>query len=487
MLPGLDHLRNITARSATIQYDHSIEDLYYATTFFLDDCQDGECSCLDGEMCSLRVPGENFMLANNDDDDDDCSLSDMYPTTEDISQLIDEFVNADMFDVYEVHTGISEVLPLDSGYFDTTPQDVKASKVIDQLLYPSSSNAASFTCDNESDSDVSDPDAESLSLNHHPKLKYVDTDTDQSVAYTALNQLLAMEEEEPRPVIHRNTADEDEEPAEIGLAELVFLHPTAEGYATLLPLRNSLNPNRSSPNLYSGISRTPAPVQPELSLQPTARQRCKPYGLYSSNRSRHQRQMPQLRVATQLLPNRQLLPIISEEESPCSGSSSSGDSLDFANHRGFVKPLESRRLGFLDDDDSESPAMPISNSNCIPEPLKTTDIEDYEYMFTNAIWNTTPELTFVQPSQEAYFEIAPASAVPPSLLEALEIEIHSRLTFMFNCMNSGILDELPALTSDLHWTLCALSDDYPVLTLLDSLGVAVEILVERMVASTTAS
>ncbi|CAN9455389.1 unnamed protein product [Alternaria alternata] len=487
MLPGLDHLRNITARSATIQYDHSIEDLYYATTFFLDDCQDGECSCLDGEMCSLRVPGENFMLANNDDDDDDCSLSDMYPTTEDISQLIDEFVNADMFDVYEVHTGISEVLPLDSGYFDTTPQDVKASKVIDQLLYPSSSNAASFTCDNESDSDVSDPDAESLSLNHHPKLKYVDTDTDQSVAYTALNQLLAMEEEEPRPVIHRNTADEDEEPAEIGLAELVFLHPTAEGYATLLPLRNSLNPNRSSPNLYSGISRTPAPVQPELSLQPTARQRCKPYGLYSSNRSRHQRQMPQLRVATQLLPNRQLLPIISEEESPCSGSSSSGDSLDFANHRGFVKPLESRRLGFLDDDDSESPAMPISNSNCIPEPLKTTDIEDYEYMFTNAIWNTTPELTFVQPSQEAYFEIAPASAVPPSLLEALEIEIHSRLTFMFNCMNSGILDELPALTSDLNWTLCALSDDYPVLTLLDSLGVAVEILVERMVASTTAS
>ncbi|CAN9464213.1 unnamed protein product [Alternaria alternata] len=402
MLPGLDHLRNITARSATIQYDHSIEDLYYATTFFLDDCQDGECSCLDGEMCSLRVPGENFMLANNDDDDDDCSLSDMYPTTEDISQLIDEFVNADMFDVYEVHTGISEVLPLDSGYFDTTPQDVKASKVIDQLLYPSSSNAASFTCDNESDSDVSDPDAESLSLNHHPKLKYVDTDTDQSVAYTALNQLLAMEEEEPRPVIHRNTADEDEEPAEIGLAEL-------------------------------------------------------------------------------------LLPIISEEESPSSGSSSSGDSLDFANHRGFVKPLESRRLGFLDDDDSESPAMPISNSNCIPEPLKTTDIEDYEYMFTNAIWNTTPELTFVQPSQEAYFEIAPASAVPPSLLEALEIEIHSRLTFMFNCMNSGILDELPALTSDLHWTLCALSDDYPVLTLLDSLGVAVEILVERMVASTTAS
>lgn len=203
MLPGLDHLRNITARSATIQYDHSIEDLYYATTFFLDDCQDGECSCLDGEMCSLRMPGENFMLANNDDDDDDCSLSDMYPTTEDISQLIDEFVNADMFDVYEVHTGISEVLPLDCGYFDTTPQDVKASKVIDQMLYPSSSNAASFICDNESDSDVSDPDAESLSLNHHPKLKYVDTDTDQSVAYTALNQLLAMEEEEPRPVIHR--------------------------------------------------------------------------------------------------------------------------------------------------------------------------------------------------------------------------------------------------------------------------------------------
>ncbi|KAG9188605.1 hypothetical protein G6011_07310 [Alternaria panax] len=491
LLPGLDNLQNITARSATIQYDHSIEDLYYATSSFLDDCHDGECTCLDGKMHSLRVPGENFKLSEKDDNFD---FSVRRPTAKDIFQSIDELVDADMFDVHDDSKGFSgEVLHIPGVHFDTNPQDVGASMVLDRLLCSSSFDALSLVCDNENDSDVSDSDAETFSLTQHPELTYVDANTHQCVAYTALNQLLAMEEDETRPVIHRDTPDEDNEPAEIGLAKLVYLPPRAEGHATLLPLQSSPNLHRSSSDSNSGISRPPALVQPELNLRPIARQRCEPYGLYSSNRSRHQRQLPQLKLDIQLLPNHQPLSMVPEEKPPCSSSSSSAESLNFAEHRGFVKPLERRRLGFLDDggegkDGSEPPATPNTAPDCIYEVLNITNIKDYEDLFADTIWNSTPDLKLTKRSQEAYANTAPASVIPPSpLLEALKIEIHSRLTFMFNCMNSGLFNELPALSSDLHWTLCALANDYPALTLLDTLGVAVEILVERMVASIAAS
>jgi hypothetical protein len=109
-------------------------------------------------------------------------------------------------------------------------------------------------------------------------------------------------------------------------------------------------------------------------------------------------------------------------------------------------------------------------------------------MFTDAIWDTAPDLALAQPSRETYATITPAGCLPPPpLLEALEIEIHNRLTFIFNCLNNGRFDELPALSNDLHWNLCALVHDYPAMALLDSLGAAVEILVERTVASAFAS
>jgi hypothetical protein len=480
VLPGMDHLRSVTARSAIIQYDRDIEELFYATKSFFEDCQDGECTCLDGKMHSLRAPGENFMLTDNDDD---FGFSVTPPTGKDIFSLIDELVNVDIFDISDDQGYVSEeALNRPGVYFDIPPQNEKASMIFSQLFCPSTlDDAKSLVCDRENVSDTSDTDAESLSLTQPSELTDIDTDTHECINYTAFNELLKMEENGTRPVIHRDIADEDYEP-EIGLAELVYLYPRVEGHATLLPLPNSSKLSVTSFEFNSGISRPPAPLQPNINLQPTVRQRCKPYGLYSSNRSQHLHRLPQLRLSTQLLPKHKPLSMVEEEERSCSSSSSPTGSLDFADHRGFVKPLDDRRLDFLGDDDegensSEWLVMPTSTPSCICKSL-----------FSDAVWDSVPDLTLAQLNQESHAAITPAWGLPPSpLLESFEIEIHSRLTFMFNCMNSGRFEELPALSSDLHWKLCALANDYPALPLLRSLGVAIEILVERMVASTIAS
>jgi hypothetical protein len=475
----MDHLRNVTARSATVRYDRDIEDLFHATKSFLGDCQDGECTCLDGKMHSLLVPGENFMLADNNDFDlpRRCSLEN------DILERMDEIVNADMFDVTDGYSDVSmEAQPCSGLHFDTMPHNTRASKKA-QPLYSSAVDAVKLGCDNENASDVSDvsdTDADSLSLTQHPRLTYVDADTHHRIAYTAFDQLLRMEENETRSVFHRDTPDEDEEP-EVGLAEIVHLCPRREGRRTLQPQPNSSNLNRSSFETNSGISRPIEQLQPIVSLQPTVRQRCEPYGLYSSNLSRQQRCLPRLKLVTQLLPQRKPLPMVQEEERSCSSSSSSAGSLDFADHRGFVKPLENRRLGFLDDDDA---SKDDSESPVTPEP---TLYFKYEDLFTGDVWANAPDLTLTEPRPEVYEEIAPASVLPPpALMEVFEVEIHSRLTSMFNYMNKGQFHELPALGKDLHWILCALASDFPALAFVDSLGVAVEILVERMVASSVA-
>jgi hypothetical protein len=55
---------------------------------------------------------------------------------------------------------------------------------------------------------------------------------------------------------------------------------------------------------------------------------------------------------------------VSSDEGHTSCSSSSSDaSMDFAEHRGFVKPLPVRRPGFLDDDDKSSCSSSSSDAS----------------------------------------------------------------------------------------------------------------------------
>jgi hypothetical protein len=395
-------------------------------------------------------------------------------------ELIDELVDEDMFDMNDRHEDISEELqPCPDMILDTTSQDKKNLVEPGRLQYPPTLDDVSNVCDGENVSDISE--TEGSSPTQRCELTYVDAETHNCIAYTAFNQLIIMEEDEKRPIIHRDIPDKEHE-LETDLNEHSYLYPNHEAHGASRPLRDNSYPSDIFFDSRSDISQPLA--LPKSNIKPTVRQRCLPYGLYSSNLTQHQRRLPRLSLTTQLLPGPEPLSIVEEEYLSCS-SSSSEDSIVFGDHRGFTVPLLVRRQGFLDDEDDEVNSEDDSASPVTTHSYPQRMCED---MFTDAIWDTTPNLALTQPSREPYATITPAGCLPPHpLLEALEIEIHNHLTFIFNCLNNGRFDELPALSSDLHWTLCALVHDYPAMALLDSLGAAVEILVERTVASTFAS
>ena len=483
-LPGRDSLRNITTCSLTVEYDRDVEDLYRATACFLGDCHDGECTCLDNKRSTRCVPGEDFVLA---DKYDDFSLSLRYPTAKNIFELIDELVDVDMFDMEDDFCNSTEEPPVLLDTFFTTSPDMDAFVACGPLLYSPTLDDVLDVCDSDNVSETSETnDKPGLSPPRYSEIAYVDAETHKCVAYTALNQLLSMQEDRPRPVIHRDIPDdEDYDSAE--LKEHSCLNLEDQGRKSRLSLRDDPCPSRFWSDFTSGIGHPPAPPQLNLQSQSVVRQQCLPFGLYSSNLPHHQRRFPQLTLATQLVPASEPLSTVDEEQLSWPSPSSSGDSIGFADYQGFAKPLEERQQGFSNDADEErgtyvehgleAPVMPSS------PPLLTC-----EDMFTDVVWDSAPDLTLTQPHCEPHAAATTTSRIPSaSLLEAFETEVHTCLTFIFSCMNDGRYDELPVLCNDLYWTLCALAHDYPAMAVLDSLGAAVEILAERIIASTPAS
>ncbi|KAI4925910.1 uncharacterized protein J4E92_006646 [Alternaria infectoria] len=483
-LPGRDSLCNITTCSLAVEYDRDIEDLYRATTCFLGDCHDGECTCLDNKRGTRCVPGEDFVLA---DKYDDFNLSLRYPTAKDIFELIDELVDVDMFDMEDGFGNSAEEPQAFPDTSLTTSLDTDAFVACGPLLYSPTFDDVSNVCDSDNVSETSETnDKPGLSPPRYPEIAYVDAETHKCVAYTALNQLLSMQEDRPRPVIHRDIPeDEDYDSAE--LKEHSYLNLEDQGRKSRPSLRDDPCPSRFWSDFTSGIGHPPAPPQTSLQRQSAVRQQCLPFGLYSSNLPHHQRRFPQLTLATQLVPASEPLSTVDEEQLSWPSPSSSGDSIGFADYQGFAKPLEERQQGFSNDADEErgtyvehgleAPVMPSS------PPLLTC-----EDMFTDVVWDSAPDLTLTQPHCEPHAAATITSRIPSApLLEAFETEVHNRLTFIFSCMNDGRYDELPVLCNDLHWTLCALAHDYPAMAVLDSLGAAVEILAERIIASTPAS
>ena len=483
-LPGRDSLRNITTCSLTVEYDRDIEDLYRATACFLGDCHDGECTCLDNKRGTRRVPGEDFVLA---DKYDDFSLSSRYPTAKDIFELIDELADVDMFDVEDDFGNITKQPPvlLDTSF--TSSPDMDAFVACGPLLYSPTLDDVSDVCDKDNVSETSETNEEpGLSPPRYAEIAYVDAETHKCVAYTALNQLLSMQEDRPRPVIHRDIPD-DEDHGSAELKEHSCLNLEDQGRKSRISLRDDPCLSRFWSDFTSGIGQPPAPPQPNLQNQSAVRQQCLPFGLYSSNLSHHQRRFPRLTLATQLVPASEPLSAVDEEQLSWPSPSSSEDSIGFADYRRFAKPLEERPQGFSDDEDEEggtyvehgleAPTMPS-----LPPHLTCED------MFTDVVWDSAPDLTLTQPHCEPHAAATTTSRIPSaSLLEAFETEVHTCLTFIFSCMNDGRYDELPVLCNDLYWTLCALAHDYPAMAVLDSLGAAVEILAERIIASTPAS
>jgi hypothetical protein len=156
-LPGLQHLCNITARPAFIQCDYN----------------------LDGKSEAFRVPGENFLLADNDDsyglsverpsaqsifdiiddlvDDEMLDEADTTDASPDVFDIIDEFFDADMFDddLDSQDNANIEELPRLGVFFDISTRTMVTFVAISQVLYPPTSHIVSNIADCDIDDNVS--------------------------------------------------------------------------------------------------------------------------------------------------------------------------------------------------------------------------------------------------------------------------------------------------------------------------------------------
>jgi hypothetical protein len=121
---------------------------------------------------------------------------------------------------------------------------------------------------------------------------------------------------------------------------------------------------------------------------------------------------------------------------------------DFEYHRGEVLQLSARRADhFLNDegegDDETLPTAAAFASDYPPctQSLPARSVDDD--MFTDSIWRTSPDLALTQNPVAAPATVTPAASFPDTkTLEVYEIEIHSLLTFMFDCINNERLQKL---------------------------------------------
>ena len=214
-LPGLDNFAEVAVCSALIRYDNTdIETLYHAPTSFVDDYYDGECTCLDGKPATLHLPGENYLLADNEDV---FGLSIARPRAQDIFELLDAVVDADIAELVDDDEDSlggellddEEDLPRASVFFDAAAGGMVAFVALDQLLYPTTSVSEypfiatadlqtsdyKLSDDEQGVSDMSDSDADDVSVIQPATWTYFDTDTRQHMAYTALEQLLQTDQQ----------------------------------------------------------------------------------------------------------------------------------------------------------------------------------------------------------------------------------------------------------------------------------------------------
>jgi hypothetical protein len=208
-LPSVEHISNVEARSASLTYDDDIQELQQATAEFLaDSC---ECSFLGNKVSAAALPGENFFLADNNSD---VGLSVQHPTANSLLSLVDEVVDGEPLVEELTHSSsLQYQQPAHSihtspvTFFDNSSSRFIGYTALDQLL-SSSPNVSYVICaqfDAADDvSDTSDKINEltmvqatnvSEEVNESPMVLpsepfYFDAGIQQSVAYTAFNQLL---------------------------------------------------------------------------------------------------------------------------------------------------------------------------------------------------------------------------------------------------------------------------------------------------------
>ena len=474
-LPGLEHLTNIEVQSAFTTYSNDTQAPHQATEMFIENRHGGECNCLDdssGKVDTFVRPGENFLFSENDDA---LGLSVGRPMAQSILDLIDELVDADNWyvdvdmligldticdhrstlgthrlgpvfaaDIQRVATSsppgrfgkheegaVDEVTPHLGAFFDVNQQNIVTYTALGELLKSIDNSPYQchvYTNTNDHVSEMSDNEGDSFPMTQPSKLTYFDADTQQFCAYIAFNQLLDVAEDEMLPRIHRDYDDYCDIDSDAGVLEIIEPTPSRNMASSSLRVTNET----ALDSLEIHVDLSPLGLMPQPTL--TWSDIVQPATLHSG---KFKRGRPRLTLKTQLEP-------IPEEGSATSLSSpSSADSLDFELHRDYVKPLSSRRMNFLEEEDDEvgvvestHPAHYLDASDTIqtsPIPIVVENIDD---LFSGDIWYVTPALTLDLPSR---LPVSTALLLKDSFsdpgLKVLEIEIRDLLGVMVECVN----------------------------------------------------
>jgi hypothetical protein len=193
-------------------------------------------------------------------------------------------------------------------------------------------------------SDTSDDGEDELSMSLPTELHYCDADTQQSVAYTAFNQLFIDSDSEDIMLgVHRDDNDfNDEFELVDSIIEIGELPSPGD--------RDGLEMYFQEVNDFEGFNMDFDLGKPTLIPANPARLRSvKDLHSYSFVPRKSARRRQWLAVSTRL---DGILEASSGGDEAPPNLASSDDPMDFSNHRGFAQPLQNRRRNFLDGEDS---------------------------------------------------------------------------------------------------------------------------------------
>ncbi|KAJ4366387.1 hypothetical protein N0V83_008023 [Neocucurbitaria cava] len=370
LLPGVNYVNTLKVRSALTVYGNDIPELTRATEEFLDSYQDGECNCLGGQVAATMLPGEQFILSKVVEL---FSYSPTSPTTQSPFDLIDELIDAEL--LFENDTTEDEMADMAYLNVDDDAQ-VEADTADDNM----GSNMNDYV------SDTADDDFINLATTQPSELTYFDADSQQYSGYTAFNQLLHVEEDGMHLGIHRDCDDAFDFDFDVDVLEIVGQDPRDDMAESELRVTNET----ALGSFHFEFASSPLGMmpQPALAWSDLARRAT----LHSSKRKKRR---PELTLTTRLEP------ILEEKESVSSAysSASSGNSLDFADRREYVKPLAKRRMDFLDDEDDQDNGVESkrwSFAPNVPDIISSGHVsvvdEGIDGFFSGDIWHVEPSL-----------------------------------------------------------------------------------------------
>ncbi|KAF2820599.1 hypothetical protein CC86DRAFT_411897 [Ophiobolus disseminans] len=364
-LPSIDHLSNIESRSAFITYDKDTKAAEPTTPPISNECRTGKCTCLVYHS-DVHVRGSGS--------------SSQYPTGESLFVLFDNIIDNDVFVVDNVldapkaahptqdkssrmNQALPSVLhtrlPLATVFSPGASYDAIRSSYADyrarnQLMNKLFFDLADMVCAQPAAaadiSDMAEEDICSSPIPQPTELTYLDADIQQHVGYTAFNTLcIELDDTETLPRIHHSQDDFDDDDSHlvegvVEIGELFFSNSTADS-----EISSSQDVEPDVPVeicLYDDLYQLPLLTR----TPPRSRSLNSMRSLSNFPKINNRRRHPRLAIAPQLS---DIEEVSSNEDNLPSSSSSSGSFIDFADQRGFVQTLATRRTDFLDDEGSE--------------------------------------------------------------------------------------------------------------------------------------